>query len=152
MLTRPLTLQNDINRNKNLSSLVSDFEALRNTLYTTPSPKSQMLSERMSESRNNIKRNYNLWIFDPLQCWCQWVEGNMEARWMSHRVEPENIRSDAFRWWHNSCQRMKWMSSRLEHQALVVNSKPWKPARERQFLTSVTMWTKWTSIQKLQQQ
>lgn len=60
MRVRPLTLRNDINRNKNLSSLVFDFEALCNTLYMTPSSKSQMSSDSMCESRNNIKKLQSL--------------------------------------------------------------------------------------------
>lgn len=33
-----------------------DFEALRNTLYMTPYSKTQMLSDSMCESRNNIRK------------------------------------------------------------------------------------------------
>lgn len=82
MRVRSLTLRNDINRNKDLSSLVFDLEVLRNTRHMTPSPKSQMLSDSMCESRNNIKKlqSLNLWAAKIVisLCWRKhWSEVNV---------------------------------------------------------------------------
>lgn len=46
-----------------------DCEALRNTLYMTPPSKSQMLSDSMCESRNNItKKLQSLTLWSAKNC------------------------------------------------------------------------------------
>lgn len=120
MRARPLTPRNDINRDKNLSSLVFDFESLHNTLSMAPSSSSQMLSDGMRESRNNIKKKNA--IFESLILWkCDFTELKKTLKWAKclRTSALMNFADDTIKF----CQPTNWMSSRTEHQTPVDDIK-----------------------------